>query len=102
MKQSVSKTNWKHVSHQPFFVAKVYIRIHSLKLTAKAPENGAFPIGISFGKRSIFRGELLVLGRVPFLSSLGWFLFENKLRSHTKDSPLVCYFSKNATISLTV
>ena len=38
--------------------------IHSLKLTAKAPENGWLEDEFPFGFRPIFRGELLVSGRV--------------------------------------
>ena len=36
----------------------------SLKLTAKAPENGWLEYSFPFGARPIFRGELLVSGRV--------------------------------------
>ena len=53
------------------------IGLPSLKLTANAPENKPKPNRKVVFQPSIFRGELLVSGKVP---QNGWFISENHLR----------------------
>ena len=46
-----------------------------MKLTANAPENGWFPIGISFSRGPLFSGAMLVLGSICVCISYRWCYF---------------------------
>ena len=56
--------------------------VPSLKLTAKAPENGWLEYYFPIGFRPIFRGELLVSGRVVPTLSQGYGLPEYSNREN--------------------